>query len=315
MTVDLDMMLDLRDAQVAEEVRRKAELGWFDTEFTIYGCCYQKNNERYYRLSAEMEKIYDFIESAAQKNIVPSCIQIHSEKYSVPIGMKDSVTLDVKKILATEMQAMFPMSFFQYMNNLKKEAVEDSGYFYLLQKKDKVESSFQLLELRKYKELLDHFLNCNKVSYEHYTLLDAWIKDEYKNMEEEPIQKDLYEKVFYGIAYLKGKEIKYSINAQKATVYRKRNELMRKGFFTTHLYSQVYYYNHNVRLPDVHKRFEQELKGYFTLEFVSELQMQLQRNEQISKEKFEDEMNRIEDAYGIAVKETMKQYGYLWGIL
>ena len=30
MTVDLNMMLDLRDLQVAMDVAKRAELGWFD---------------------------------------------------------------------------------------------------------------------------------------------------------------------------------------------------------------------------------------------------------------------------------------------
>ena len=57
MTVDLDMMLDLRDLQVARDVQRRAEMGWFDVEFTMYGCAYYQNGERYYRVSAHDEKI------------------------------------------------------------------------------------------------------------------------------------------------------------------------------------------------------------------------------------------------------------------
>lgn len=63
MTVDLDMMLDLRDLQVALDVQRRAEMGWFDVEFTMYGCAYYQNGERYYRVSTHDEKIYNFIEN------------------------------------------------------------------------------------------------------------------------------------------------------------------------------------------------------------------------------------------------------------
>lgn len=56
MTVDLDMMLDLRDLQVARDVQRRAEMGWFDVEFTMYGCAYYQNGERYYRVSAHDRK-------------------------------------------------------------------------------------------------------------------------------------------------------------------------------------------------------------------------------------------------------------------
>ena len=40
MTVELDAMMELRDLQVAMDIAHRAEMGWFDVEFTMYGCCY-----------------------------------------------------------------------------------------------------------------------------------------------------------------------------------------------------------------------------------------------------------------------------------
>ena len=74
MTVDLNMMLDLRDLQVAMDVAKRAELGWFDVEFTMYGTCFSQDGQRYFRVSAQADKIYDWIETAGSRAFcAPPC--------------------------------------------------------------------------------------------------------------------------------------------------------------------------------------------------------------------------------------------------
>ena len=86
MTVDLNMMIDLRDLQVAMDVARKAEMGWFDVEFTMYACSYAIGEKRYYKISAEAEKIYDFIENSRQNGCIASNIMKMTKKCPVPVG-------------------------------------------------------------------------------------------------------------------------------------------------------------------------------------------------------------------------------------
>lgn len=315
MTVDLNMMLDMRDAQLAAEVARKAELGWFDVEFTIYGCCYWDKGERFYRLSADAEKIYNFIENGAKNGIMPSNIMAISEKYPVPVGMQDSVTLDVKKALARKMQEAYPAEFFHYLAQLKKKTSQDDGYAFLLEKKKEAESCFENEKLRRFAVLLEHFYACNKVSAEHYALLRQWLNEERKNMEDDPIRKDICEKTFYAVGYLNGEQVKYVSNARKATVYKKRDELLRRGFYTTPVYEQTYYYNYNVRLPQVSQWFENELKEHFTKEHITELQKIIAHNSQMSKDEFALCLQKAEADYGPIAKDTLLQYGYRWGIM
>ena len=53
-----------RDIQVARDFGRKAELGWMEVEFTVYGCAYLDpiENKVLYRVSSHAEDIYQFIE-------------------------------------------------------------------------------------------------------------------------------------------------------------------------------------------------------------------------------------------------------------
>ena len=88
MTGNLNMMMKFRDIQVAEDIGKKAALGYFDVEFTMYGCAYW-DGERKYKISPNKEDIYRFIEEANLKEIYPSNVMQYTERCPVPSGMKE----------------------------------------------------------------------------------------------------------------------------------------------------------------------------------------------------------------------------------
>ena len=95
----------------------------------------------------------------------------------------------------------------------------------------------------------------------------------------------------------------------------KRDELMRRGFYTTPIYEQTYYYNYSVRLPQVSQWFENELKEHFTKEYITELQKVTAHNSRMSKDEFALCLQKAEADYGPMAKDTLLQYGYRWGIM
>lgn len=116
MTVDLNMMLDLRDLQVAMDVAKRAEMGWFDVEFTMYGTCFERCGKRYFRVSADAARIYDFIETSAQKALLPTNVLTLTKTCPVPTGMREFIASDVKKMLAKALEAAYPQDFFRFLD-------------------------------------------------------------------------------------------------------------------------------------------------------------------------------------------------------
>ena len=113
-------MMKFRDIQVAEDVGKKAALGWFDVEFTMYGCAYweKEQDKLYYKVSTQAEDIYDFIEQSAAKDIYPSNVLSLSKKCPVPAGMKEWIAQDVKVELAQKLKVIYPKDcfiFFLYL--------------------------------------------------------------------------------------------------------------------------------------------------------------------------------------------------------
>ena len=83
---DLKHMSLFLDVQVALEFQQMAEEGYLDTEFTMYGTIYYQDGQRHYLVSADEEKIIDFVEAAALQDIHPMPIQSLTEVCPVPLG-------------------------------------------------------------------------------------------------------------------------------------------------------------------------------------------------------------------------------------
>lgn len=315
MTIDLNMMIDLRDMQVALDVAQRAELGWFDIEFTLYGCAYWAKGGRHYKLSAYQEKIYTFIENSAKNDVITSDICTLTRKYPVPAGMREFIARDVKKELAKEMASQFPADFFRYLEEVMILATEETAEPFLLQQWQAVYCSFDAEKLRFFKEMVDYAYLNRKISRGSYLKLQKLVSEEQKSMEDNFIVKDIFEKTFYGLAYEVQNKLVYIINARPEKIYQKKTALEMQGIFTSMVYHKTYYYNYDLLLTDVHKAFEQELEKLLTYEYMSALQEIFKHNEQLSQAQFAGYMQDAQEKYGEAAAQTLRHYGYRWGIL
>ena len=222
MTVDLKLMMDLRDLQVAMEVGKKAELGWFDVEFTMYGCTYQEKGSRYYRVSAYAEKIYDFIQSSAVNGVLPTDVAILSRRCPVPTGMRETIANDVKIELAAAMARQYPTGFFDYLERIAVEVAEETALPFLQEQMQQITGCFEQTKLQRLQTLAEDACLRRKISKISYQAICSWIAEEQKNIEDSPIPKDILEKTFYAIAYQSDGKLKYVVNACKEHIYQKK---------------------------------------------------------------------------------------------
>ena len=125
MTGNLQMLMRLHDEVVAEEVGQMSELGYFDAEFSMYGCAYLENGKRYYKVSPDAADIYRFIEQSNLRNIFPSNVIQYTKKCAVPAGMQEVIAQDVKVELAKQLAENFPIEFFETLYRLADQVTED----------------------------------------------------------------------------------------------------------------------------------------------------------------------------------------------
>lgn len=316
MTVDLNMMLDLRDLQVAMDVAKRAEMGWFDVEFTMYGTCFERDGRRYFRVSADAARIYDFIETGAQKNSLPTNVLTLTKTCPVPTGMREFISSDVKKLLAKQLEAAYPQAFFALLAETAELASEDDALPLLLAERDKVAGCFDEQKLRRFQELVDFTYNARKISPSHYQDLYAWLARERRSLEAYPISKDIFEKTFYAIAYKNDDgALTYLDNAQKATVYAKKYALESQGRFVTPVFAQTYWYNYTVRLPQVHSRFLSALHDTVNSDYLALLEKISAHNDRLSPGDFQERLDYAAQQFGELAAGTLGQYGRRWGII
>ena len=316
MTVDLELMLALRDQQAANEVAERAKMGWFDVEFTTYGCAYLKGGERCYRLSADPAKIYEFMYAPESLDCEVVGVRSHTERYPVPSGMKDYVMREVKTFLAKELQEEYPLGFFYLLEETAKRAEEDTGSALLRERSEWLTGRFNRQELNDFESMLNFLRRCRKVSAESYREFSEWLAEERRAMEESAVPKKRYEKTFYGIAYVAGDSVSYYANAQKDQVYERLNDRICKGTPVSHVFARTYYYDKsNVLLPQVKKVFMEDIAAGLPLEIVQRVAGVQRVNSALPREDFEHVLERAEREFGESARAALQEHGMLWGVL
>lgn len=312
MTGNLQMLMRLHDEVVAEEVGQMAELGYFDTEFTMYGCAYLENGKRYYKISPEAADIYTFIEKSNLRNIFPSNVYQYTKKCAVPAGMKEEIAQEVKLELAKRLSEEFPVDFFDTLHYLANRVTDNRANEYLWNMVDELEGLFEFEKIQRFENTLNYVYSCRRISEKEFLRLHKWLKDERKSMLENYISKDIFEKTMYGMMYLDDERPCYIENARMEYVYEKMYDIERKGGIVTPIFSKTYWYNYRYRLADVIRDYKAELKNRYTLTYLNEFEKV--RCAEEYQDIFVDAVLQVRRKHGIKPAETLLRYGNRWGI-
>ncbi len=315
MTGNLSAMMHMHDLRVAEDIGKMAELGWFDVEFTMYGCAYMLDGKMRYKISSEAKDIYDYIEHGAKKGVYPSNVLSLTEKCPVPAGMKELIAQDVKKDLGRKLRAVYPLAFFEELYALAQAVTTNSAAEVLWAEAEALEGVFEEEKLKYFEELVDYAYSCRKLEQAEYMALLQWIASERRDMEDDFVSKDIFEKTLYGIGYVTDAGIEYMTNAQKEYVYEKMHELEQAGSFTTPLFSKTYWYNYVYRLVDVNRDFKKKIKQELDEQYIGKIMAIRSGESALTKEAYLSLTETIRKKYGEKPYETVLRYGHRWGIV
>ena len=291
----LDFTAKFRDLQVMEDVKKKAELGWFEMDFTVYGTAYLKDGEMNYTISSDAGKIYQFIEEAAFNGIYCSDVMEETYKRLVPLGMKEEVLLDVKKQLAYQLYKTYPKELFVVLEKIAKEIQDDSAYQLLLNEKEKLEGLFDEHKLKYFRRLVNYCYSLQRLNDLHHHELLHWIDIEEKCIEDSFVTKDVFEKTFYGVAYFDGAKYKYIEDSVAEYIYRKKNELDEQGIFTSPVFTETLWYNYVYTLKDCRKQFSQLFRDNMNDSYLSNLANINQNKRVLNDADLRDNVNNLSE--------------------
>ena len=105
------------------------------------------------------------------------------------------------------------------------------------------------------------------------------------------------------------------VNAREGYIYQRKNELEREGYFITPIYASTCYYNYDLRLPEVRKKFEVEMRENLSADYVRKIKSIYTKNDRIKTEEFLGYVRAAEEKYGEKAADTLKHYGLRWGIM
>jgi len=315
MTGDLNMLMKFRDIQVMEDVNKKAELGYFDVEFTMYGCAYwdMAADKVFYKVSSNNTDIYIFIEESVKNDIFPSKVETMTIKCPVPIGAKELIAADVKKELAKELKKKYTKRFFEDLYEIASIIRNNTASPVLWERAEALEGVFDEEQLIFFENMIVYSYGCQKLNRNNYEQLKRWLEDEHKNMLDDCIVKDILKKTIYGFGYKENGQLKYFSNANKGHVYEKAFILEQNGLCVFPIFSKTYWYNYNISLQEIKKVFKEELKTYCETNYSD---FTIIRSVLSSwNDEMLDKLNEIKSLYGEDAYLTAKRYFYRWGII
>ncbi|MEE0510651.1 MAG: hypothetical protein UDG94_05420 [Peptococcaceae bacterium] len=220
----------IRDIQCGMDVARMAELGRYDKEFLAYGFSWLEDKETYYFISGDGVATYKMAAKKlmAQQWITP-VTQILSRR-SVPSGKDQKFNQETKVALAKKIQASHTSSLLIAMNQLNEAVADDRALSYLQVLQSQLEGTFDRDKLNYFRALLEQTRIARKITSAHYECMVRWLEKNFKQMENDIIVEEQYERTFGGFYYqTEAGSWNTYINAEPVHVYETWEKHLQEG--------------------------------------------------------------------------------------
>lgn len=306
-------MVAFRDLKVSQDIAQWAELGKFEQEFIVYGCCYLHNGQRYYHISNQIVEVSRFAQMRLLEGIYTSPIVEWLNRVLVPSGLQEEYANISKVQLAQRMQELYPKSFLEEFNRLAETPHTDAALPILTWLQYALIACFdhKVLELAEGIALVA--LQQKKLTLEKYEAFKAWIDDRYLQMADDVVVKKEVKRTFFGFAYkMPDGRHKYYCNAFESEAYKRRDELMCKGQFCTPIISENCYYEQMPNMAEERKNFLAQLEQWMDAEYWSMIERICDLPAVISEKTFSDWSEGIGGQRGL--ENFVHYYKTLWQV-
>ena len=312
----LGARVKFRDIQVAEDVGKRAELGWLDVEFIMYGSAFyeKKEDQMYYIVSSQAKDVYAFLKKSNLQDIYPSIVDKLTLKCPVPLGTKEWIAEEIKKELANQLRDMYPKEVFQILyhydrkNNIAAKKLWDIA--------DKIEGLFHKEQLNIFQIMIEYAYEHHLLSLEELDKLMEWLRKEKMNSCDISRLREKDLKIMYGMILQKqdASEV-VVVDAKIENVAQKMIEVEQKGYIVSPIFERAFELDHMSTPTKLRKIFQQELQSTISIKWWEELFIRQKSEMKMLQEDFLEDLKEIEGKFGEKASTTMRWYGYRWGIL
>lgn len=266
-------MVAFRDLKVSMDIAKMAELGKFEQEFIVYGCCYLENDARHYYVSNRYENVSRFQAEALVRGVYTSPVVEWLDRVPVPSGMENEYANLAKWHLAEHLRAQFSLAFLQRFQRLADSTANDSAEPLLRNLQKSLYACFDRQILALAQGIAATAFAQKKITKEFYFSFRAWIDEHFRQMADDTVVKKEVKRTFYGFGCEQSPgHIKYYCNAYASEIYKRRDTLLKQQKFCTPVMSESYYYDQMPQMAAERARFLTALAEWMDDEYWSLLQ-------------------------------------------
>ena len=297
----------------AANVAEMENLGKFPVNFNVYGCAYQENGKTYYRVSNNIEKMYDYMQNGVYHNIYPTLIQRLSYSCTILADEYEARMEQVKYHLARKMQTQYHV-LFSVIEPFANTENNNAGYDLLQDMLDNIDGHFDNDELQLLEGAIDFAYRGKILDKFGYAALMQEVRKIRRQMDDDSILQDNFMCTMSGFGYEENGRLKYYHNAQRALVLERQHKMIADGRTIMPLYKKTYWRSSSHQLREVKNTFINELQQLEGPEYFTFIKKLKSTAGVLSEKKLDESIARLStlnlDAHDAC--ETMCYYRNLW---
>ena len=255
------MACGVRDFQCSQEVEIMDKLGFIDEEFTAYGCAWREQGTVFYFLSGRQEEAQKFSLKKMKEQIWTTPVEQFMQRLSVPSGLYEELNQKTKVLLAKKMQLMYTSRLFDCIERVCSLERQGSAYEILCTLQEQLEGLFDRDKLNYFAAIVESTYIAGKLTAEQYTALQKWLTANFKQMEDDIVVEERYQRRIGGFYYRKPDDsLNLYVNAKEQFVYQQANVYMQKGYQVLPIFWKTYWSNTMENGKVAREQFQKDLQ-------------------------------------------------------
>lgn len=301
-----------RDVKCAGDVGRMVALGKYDVEFDAYGCTYWRDGKQYYRASSNGEAMFDFVAACNKVGIYPTPVEQYTYQTVVPIEMREHFMEQTKITLIQQLKQKY-QGLFAVLQPLADIPPNNESLPLLWREAGQLEGHFDDMALQRFEGTMQFAYNGKVLDDRGLQQLQHWLARERKQMEDDPVVADRFERTFYGFAYCtETGVVKYFCDAQKLATQERWKKLAYAGKFMCPILKKTYWFDEVSKMSDIRVAFLQELKYWQDEEYIMYLQQLKELPGVISVAALAEARKELQENASVEAVAVMNYYGCIW---
>lgn len=257
-----------RDFMVAESIRKRLELGWFDTQFIQYGVAYWKDDQAHYIICDDSVDLFEHVHRLDGREKYATPIITFMRDLHVPEGRKEVYENKVRGQNIKELRRRLPDAYFDIVRAIPLTS-GDAAVAILDPIQEELVGRSHEVYLNIFEGLVELARERYQLSFETFTSYLEWIEKERALIINKIAKAGRFKTEMYGFVYDAGSaQPKLFATATKPDMIRRREELRDQGVEMSPILSQVYSYNDHAQVRKLRPIFMDMAKAYLDADYM-----------------------------------------------